>query len=125
MRRPDVISYSGYALEATEYAKEQGAFDQFHLQLYRDYWENGRDLGDLEVIGEAAEACALDWPELRDRLESDYYQERVESQYREAMQLGITGIPAFLIEGFLFTGARPYEVFKAVMGKVLKDRASG
>jgi predicted DsbA family dithiol-disulfide isomerase len=123
MRRPPVTSYTMHALEATEYAKEQGAFDPFHKQLYRAYWEDGRDLGDLDVIKDAADATGLEWPELRDRLESRHYQESVTDQYQEAMGLGINGIPAFLIGNVLFTGARPYEVFKAVMGKVLEGEA--
>ena len=50
--REDVsaISYTMYALEATEYAGEQRQFDPFHRGLYQAYWEKGSDLGDLEVI---------------------------------------------------------------------------
>ena len=120
MRRPSIIPYTRYALEATEYAGEQGKFYPFHLGLYRAYWEDGKDLGNLEVIREVAGDCDLDWQELRHALESGRYQEPVMTQYREAMELGIRGIPAFLIGEYLFTGARPYEVFRAVVGKVLK-----
>ena len=124
MRRPPVTSYTRYALEATEYTQEQGAFDTFHLALYKAYWEHGRDLGDLDVIGDAAQQCGLDWPELRARLESGHYGDKVMGQYQEAMGFGINGIPAFLIGDFLFTGARPYEVFKTVMSKVLGGQES-
>ena len=123
MRRPSIVSYTRYALEATEYAKEQGRFDPFHRELYRAYWEDGADLGDLGVIKEAADGCGLDSDELLGRLESRYYEEPVLDQYQEGRELGIQGIPAFLIGNVLFTGARPYKVFEAVMGKVLEDGA--
>ena len=121
MRRPPIVSYTMYALEATEYAKEQGAFDPFHKELYRTYWEDGKDLGDLEVIGDVAGTCGLDRRELLDRLESGHYQGQVMSEFHNATDLGIRGIPAFLIDRYLLTGARPYETFQAVMEKVLTE----
>lgn len=123
MRRPSKIAYSVYALQASEYAKEVGRFDAFHLGMYKAYWERGEDIGDLDVIRHVAEDCGMDWSELGPRLESDKYEIQVSSQYTDAMNLGIQGIPGFLIDKYLFTGARPYEVFKAVMAKVLAERA--
>ena len=79
----------------------------------------GRDLGDLQVIRGVAEECDLDWSDLEERLKRGDYADSVMSQYREATELGITGIPAFLIGKYLFTGARPYDVFKSVMDRVL------
>ena len=46
-------------------------------------------------------------------------------QFQEAVGLGIRGIPAFVMGDVVFTGARPYPVFKAVMDKVLEQRVSG
>ena len=39
--------------------------------------------------------------------------------------MGINGIPGFLIGNILFTGARPYSVFKAVMGKLQEAGQQG
>ena len=122
MRRPPVTPNTLYALEATEHANQRGLFYPFHLGLYKAYWEHGKDIGSLEVIRDVAVECGLDWPELEERLESSFYQDTVMSQFREAMELGIQGIPAFLIGEYLFTGARPYDTFKTVMEKVLAQR---
>jgi predicted DsbA family dithiol-disulfide isomerase len=119
MRRPSIIPNTLLALQATEYAQQQGLFDPFHRAMYRAYWEDGGNLGDMEVIREVAEECGLDWRELEQRLKSGYYQEAVIGQYREALSLEVRGVPAFLIGNILFTGARPYEVFKAVAEKAL------
>jgi predicted DsbA family dithiol-disulfide isomerase len=125
MRRPFIVPNTLLALQATEYAQQQGLFDPFHRAMYRAYWEDGKNLGDLEVIRGVAEECGLDWTELRQKLESGYYQEAVIGRYREALSLDIRGIPAFLIGNILFTGARPYEVFKAVAEKALGQRDGG
>ena len=117
MRRFSLTPYTMYALEATEYAQEKGQFDAFHLATYKGYWEDGKNLGDLEVIRELALDCGLDWPELSERLESGYHRDTVLAQYQEAVNLGIRGVPAFLIGNQLFTGAQPYEIFKLAVSR--------
>ena len=125
MRRPDLTPYTMYALEATEFAKEQGKFDPFHRGMYRALWEDSKDLADFDVIRQVAEECDLDWHDLHECLESRRYEKTVTDQFQEAVGLGIRGIPAFVMGDVLFTGARPYTVFKAVMDKLLEQQASG
>ena len=117
MRRSDITPYTMYSLEATEYAQQQGQFDPFHLAAYKAYWEEGKNLGDMTVIRELALECGLDWAELSERLESGYYRETVMAQFQQAVNLGIRGIPAFLVGNQLFTGAQPYEVFKLAIAR--------
>ena len=124
MRRPARTSYTMYALEATEYAQQTGQFDAFHLAAYKAYWEDLSDLGDLDVIREIALKCGLDWPELSQRLESGYYRETVMAQYQEALDLGIRGIPSFIVGNQLFTGAQPYEVFQMALAKAKESMAA-
>jgi predicted DsbA family dithiol-disulfide isomerase len=117
MKRASITPYTMYALEATEYAQEQGQFDDFHLAAYKAYWEDGKNLGDIAVIEELASKCGLNWPELSERLDSGYYRETVMSQFQQAVNLGIRGIPAFIVGNQLFTGAQPYDIFKLAMAR--------
>ena len=117
MRRSPITPNTMYAMEATEHAQQQGLFDTFHLAAYKAYWKDGKNLGDLAVIEELALECGLDWSVLSERLESGYYRDTILAQYQEAVDLGIQGIPAFLIGNQLFTGAQPYEIFKLAMTK--------
>jgi len=123
MRRPARTSYTMYALEATEYAQQMGQFDAFHLAAYKAYWEDLSDLGNLDVIREIALKCGLDWPELSQRLESGFYRETVMAQYQQALDLGIRGIPSFIVGNQLFTGAQPYEVFHMALAKARESMA--
>ena len=125
MRLPSLTPYTMYALEATEFAKEQGKFDPFHRGMYRALWEHSKDLGDFDVIRSVAAECDLDWHDMKECLESRSYEKTVTDQFQEAVGLGIRGIPAFVMGDVVFTGARPYPVFKAVMDKVLEQRVSG
>ena len=123
MRPPSIVPNTMYALQATEYAKRRGAFDPFHHGLYRAYWENGDDLGDLGVIRRVAEEAGLDWLDMADQLDAGSYEKPVMDQFQEAVNMGIRGIPAFLMGRYMFTGARPYEDFRATMDRVLLERA--
>ena len=124
MRRPPLVSYTMYALEATEYAKEHGQFFPFHEGLYKAYWEDGKDLGDLAVIEAVAGQCGLDTADLRQHLDSRHYEETVMRDFQEATNMGVHGIPAFLIGKYLFTGARPYQDFQAVVERVLAENGA-
>ncbi len=44
--------------------------------------------------------------------------------FQEATNLGVHGIPAFLIGRYLFTGARPYQDFQAVVERVLAENGA-
>ena len=77
----------------------------------------------MAVLESLAKSSGLDWEVLQPRLESGNYREQVLAQHREAVSLGIRGIPAFLVGNLLFTGAQPYEVFKGVIDQVLDEAA--
>ena len=124
MRPPKVTPNTMWILEATEHAQRHGKFMEFHRAAYRAFWEDGKDLGDLAVIGEVAEEVSLDSSEMIHLLESGHYTSTVMEQYQEAMQHGIRGIPTFLVGNLMFTGAHPYEVFKTAMNRVLGNEES-
>ena len=125
MRRSGLIPRTRPAMEATEYAKERGQFDAFHRALFKAYWEEGKDLGDLATLLQEAERVGLDGPGLGRALQENRYTGLVEEQVQFARQAGITGIPAFIVDRYLFTGAQPYSFFKQVMERVLEERGAG
>ena len=121
MRRPSFTPFTMPSLEATEYAREVGKDEAFFGQTMKAYWEEGVDLSDMAVLESLAKSSDLDWDVLKPRLDSGHYREQVVAQHREAVSLGIQGIPAFLIGNLLFTGAQPYEVFKKVIDRALNE----
>ena len=121
MRPPSITPNTGYILEATEYAQQQGKFLEFHHAAYKAYWEDGKDLGDLAVIEVLAQEVSLNSAELMERLENHHHTAAVMEQYQEALQHGIRGIPTFLVGNLMFTGAHPYNIFQAAMKKVLAE----
>ena len=121
MKPPGRTPNTLYALEATEYAQQQGKFLDFHHAAYRAFWEDRQDLGELEVLHNVAHEVGLDADEMITSLEEKTYADAVMSQYKEALQYGISGIPTFLVGNLLFTGAQPYNVFKSAMERFLAE----
>lgn len=126
MRRSALIPHTRPAMEATEYAKTQDLFDPYHRALFKAYWEEGKNLGDNAVLLEEADRVGLEREGLAAVLHEGRYTQEVEQQVRFAHAVGITGIPAFILNGkYLLMGAQPYPVFKQAMEKVLEERGDG
>jgi predicted DsbA family dithiol-disulfide isomerase len=112
----DWVSNSRPALEAAEYARDQGQFDPFHRAVFKAYFAEGRDIGKHEVLRDIATAVGLDANNMIDAINDGRYTERVEEDLALSRQIGLTGVPAFIIGNRAIVGAQPYEVFEHVMG---------
>lgn len=122
MRRQTLVPYTAPALEATEFAKQNGLDLPFHQAAYRAYWDRGLDLERTDVLQGIAQEVGLDADALGKSLSEGSMRPVVQEQYQEALGHGINGIPAFTIGRYLFTGAHPYEFFQQVAQRVLLDR---
>ena len=121
LKRSPIVPCSRLALEVAEYAKEQGKFNQFHLTVFKAYWEEAKNIGLRSVIREIVQECGLNADEVERCLDESRYTQAIKAQSEEAKRSGINGIPAYLVGGFLIEGAQPYEVFQraveAALGK--------
>lgn len=104
------------ALEASEYAREQGKHEAFHTVVFRKFYGEGQDMSDWDVLRSAAEEVGLDADEMQRETESGKYEPVVNRHIREAHEMGITGVPAYILgQRYLIMGAQPYDVFREVM----------
>ena len=55
---------------------------------------------------------------MKDSLDTNHYTAQTREQYDEALSIGVSGIPSFIIGGYFFSGAQPYEIFKKVVDAV-------
>jgi predicted DsbA family dithiol-disulfide isomerase len=122
MRRTPKTSYSVPALEATEYAKQVGRVDPFHTNMLKAYWEDGLDIELPEVIHKVADESGVDWPGIEKALRERTYQEAVENQMEEAVQMGINAIPAFIMYNRGFLGAQPYDTFLKLLDITVQEQ---
>jgi predicted DsbA family dithiol-disulfide isomerase len=108
-----LVSNSRMSLEASEFAKDQGKFDQFHRALFQAYFSQGMDIGNLEVLTQIGHESGLDRDDLAQALQTGKYRPRIENMRKEAARLGVTAAPTFIIENRdRIVGAQPIEVFR-------------
>jgi predicted DsbA family dithiol-disulfide isomerase len=118
------IPNSRAALRVTELARDAGVHEALHDRLMHAYWGEGEDLGDHQVLRRHAVAAGLEADEVDNVLGSDRYLDRVAASTQEAVSIGVTGVPAFLLDGrLLVLGAQPEEVFERAFEQL--GRSSG
>ena len=107
------------ALQAAEFAREQGRFDAMHNELFKAYWHEGKDVSDIAVLREVASTAGVDVPGMEAAIASDRFGDYLDARRAEAEELGINGIPAHVIaDRYLVMGAQPYDLFERVLAKV-------
>ncbi len=90
--------------------------------VYDSYFEHGRDIGDLDVLVAIAEETGLDADEIRAQLEANAKQDAVISDVRRAYQIGVQGVPFFVVnERLAFSGAHPPATIIEVMEEAQKQ----
>lgn len=93
----------------------QGKFWQFHDALFADQQPvNGGKLTPEFLAGVATRA-GLDGDRLATDMERPELAEAIGSDAREGQSLGVTGTPAFIINGQPVIGAQPTSVFEQVI----------
>ncbi len=111
------------AHEATEYAREQGKVLEFHKVVFRNVYVDGQDRSKWDVLGSAAEEVGLDADDMQQVVESNKYTEFVAKQVRWAQQVGVTGVPTYVInDRYAVVGAQPYEVFKNALEQIMNQK---
>ena len=112
------------AHEATEYAREKNKGNEFHKSLFHKVYAEGQDPSQWSVLRSTADEVGLDADEMQQFVESGRYTEYVEEQVRWAQQIGVTGVPTYVInDRYAIVGAQPYEVFKNALAEIMKQKS--
>jgi predicted DsbA family dithiol-disulfide isomerase len=119
---PELIPKSRRALEASEYAREQGKHDVFHKVVFRKFYGEGQDLSLWHVLRAAAEEVGLDAETMKRKTENGDFKAVVETHVAEIVALGASGVPLFVFDQkYAVVGLQPYEAFQEVMAHIAAD----
>jgi predicted DsbA family dithiol-disulfide isomerase len=94
---------------AQELAK---GFEGIRDPLYKAYFDEGRNIGDVEVLVEVAVSAGIPADAARRALNERSFKEAVDADWETARLYGITGVPSFVAGGRKLTGAHPYDVLE-------------
>jgi len=107
------ISNSRLSLEAGEFSKDHGRFNEYHHAVFQAYFSEGKDIGDIGVLAQVGQDSGLDAATLRSALKTGEYRKQLEQVKSDAASLGVTAAPTFIINNAdRIVGAQPIEVFR-------------
>jgi predicted DsbA family dithiol-disulfide isomerase len=116
---PDVVPNTMAALRLAELARERGSHAPFHDRLMDAYWLESRNIGDPDELEALAAEVGLDPDDVRDVLAGDRYFDLVRASTAHAVSIGVTGVPAFVLDRrLLVLGAQPEEVFEQAFARL-------
>lgn len=87
-------------------AGRQGKFWEFHDQIFANQHEMNAD-----AYRRYAQELGLDVDRFEKDLADPELRRKVDADKAEARSLGLTGTPAFFVNGRFLDGAQPFEVF--------------
>jgi len=98
------------------FAGSQGRADAVVEALFRAYFEEGRDVGSDEVLGDIAAGAGLDRGTALAAMRDPGLSGVVADLERQARELGIQGVPFFIVDqSWAISGAQPAEQWIAAI----------
>jgi protein-disulfide isomerase len=108
---------AGKAAEAALCANEQGKFWEYHDVLFK----NQQTL-DIAQLKEHAKSVGLEGGSFGTCLDQGKYKKAVDDDLAAGQKVGVTGTPAFFVNGVQLSGAIPFEEFKRVIDQELASK---
>lgn len=103
-------------------AHERGVQDALKERLLRAYLTEGQAIGEPDVLAPLAREVGLDEREVADLLAGDRYAAEVRKDEALARELGISGVPFFVLAGRLgVSGAQPTDVLLGALDRAWRE----
>jgi protein-disulfide isomerase len=115
-KKADLAAEASY-----EVYKQKGdaAFWQYHDKLFANQKsEDGLLRPGLEKY---AQELGVDMTKFKAALDNRTHKDRIEADKKDAEKAGISGTPAFVINGYYLSGAQPFPAFKKLIDRALKE----
>ena len=118
------IEYSSNTLNAhrvIRWAATADCQDAVVERLFKMYFIEGRNIGDKEVLREAAVDAGMDEELVTRLLATDADRDLVEKEIELARQIGVTGVPCFIVANkYVVMGAEQPETIAGAIDMALK-----
>ncbi|MGA0542313.1 DsbA family oxidoreductase [Neotabrizicola sp. VNH66] len=116
--RPKRIPNTLDAHRLIHWAGVEGRQTEVVNALFHAYWDEGRDIGDPQVLADIGAAEGMDRDALLRLLASDADADDLRARDEDARRKGVTAVPTFVIaQKYVVSGAQPPELW----GDVIKE----
>ena len=98
--------------------------DRVATALFKANFEEGRNVGDHVVLADIAEKAGMDRKVVENLLKTDADKDTVISEIDAAQQMGVTGVPFFIIDGqYAVSGAQMPDVLANALREIAQLKA--
>ena len=117
-----VVANSFDAHRLSHLAKKHGKQNELEEKLFLAYFTEGKNTADHSTLLQIAKEIGLDEKEATDVLNSTTYSNEVEQDINEAQQVGVRGVPFFVIDRkYAVSGAQESETFLGALTKAYEE----
>ena len=117
-----VVANSFNAHRFSHLAKKHGLGIEAEELLFKAYFTEGKNIDDNTVLIELGKTIGLDETEVKQTLESDAFADEVKHDMIEAQQLGVQGVPFFVMNNkYAVSGAQVVPVFEQTLQKAFGE----
>lgn len=110
------------AHQLLHFAHERGRQDELLEVLFAAYFDEGLNVGDIDVLVKLAATAGLDESQARAALFDESYLAAVQADINQAQAYGISGVPFFVIDGkYGVSGAQDPAVFAEALRRVSQE----
>jgi predicted DsbA family dithiol-disulfide isomerase len=82
-------------------------FEAFHDSVFDALWQDGRDIDDTDVLIDITEQVDVSEVDIHSVIEDEELDQKLQTQFDEAKQQGVKGIPTFVYSDNAARGAVP------------------
>ncbi len=117
-----VVANSFDAHRFSHYAKLNGVGIEAEEELFRAYFTDGKNIADHDTLAALGSNIGLNPENIKNALATNAYSDEVHYDLREAQELGISGVPFFVLDRkYAVSGAQPEAVFLDALQKAFED----
>ncbi len=110
---------SRLAQEVGTWADTQQGGAAIHDAIFKAYFVDGRNIGDVDVLVDIASSVGLPAEAARKVLVERACKAEVDADWARSRAYGITGVPTFVAGGYGVVGAQPYETLEKLVRHAL------
>ena len=120
-----VVANSFDAHRLSHLAKKYNKQNDLEEKLFSAYFTEGKNTGDHSTLLQIGKELNIDEKEITDVLKSDAYAEDVERDISESQQIGVRGVPFFVIDRkYGVSGAQEPDTFFNALTKAYEEYMS-
>ena len=112
---------SRLAQELGAWAETQDGGAAIHDALFRAYFVDGENVGDVDTLVQIAGAVGLSEVSAREVLEQRLFKGAIDADWAQSRQIGVTGVPTFVAANRGVVGAQPYEALVRLVNQARTD----